>query len=75
MMRQTTNMFEQAVKAVYGAWKKERHPPGGRCPDEERLACFMDDLLDEQEMQAVRRHVIYCEECCGKITFLLRSCA
>jgi hypothetical protein len=51
--------------------------PGGRrgrcCPDEERLAAFVEGTLAETARETVTDHLTECEFCCGQVAFLVRA--
>ncbi len=33
------------------------------CPDEETMACYIDDLLSKEETKRVEKHIQACDRC------------
>jgi hypothetical protein len=46
---------------------------GRRCPDEARLAAFVDGALADSARDVVADHLAGCEYCCGQVGFLARA--
>jgi hypothetical protein len=46
---------------------------GRRCPDDERLAAFVEGTLAGASRETVLDHLAECEFCCGQVGFLARA--
>jgi len=57
------NNLEKAVKIVYRGWKAKRRFMGQNHPDEESLACFIEDKLSEKDKHTVLKHITSCDIC------------
>mgnify|MGYP001607286982 FL=1 len=55
--------IEKVISRVYKIWKEKFPQSAGNCPDEETLACFLEDRLPSQESQQLKDHIITCEQC------------
>lgn len=55
--------FERFAKFVYKRWKLDLGKSYELHPDEETLACFLDDKLSRQESEDVRKHLLSCDAC------------
>jgi len=54
---------EKVIKIVYRRWKKDSPVLELKHPDENVLACYLDDKLSAQEKEAVKNHLIACDIC------------
>jgi len=55
--------LERLIKAVYRKWRSGRAQPGGGHPDEESLACFLENRLPLEEQERIKAHLINCDSC------------
>ena len=57
------NYFEKIIKIVYEEWKEvdRRHPQ--EHPDEEELACFLEDKLALPDKKLMQKHLLSCDLC------------
>ncbi len=55
--------LEKLIKLVYKKWKSAQPKTGDMHPDEETLACFLENRLSEAENEGVRQHLISCDRC------------
>jgi len=63
---------DKIIKAVYKKWK-EANPAADAHPDEEVLACFLENKLSKEEAERVREHLIACDACAGIIAVQMGS--
>lgn len=55
---------ELFIKHIFRNWKKRNKISQGlSCPDEESLACFMDNKLSRQEANELKLHILNCKDC------------
>ncbi len=47
--------------------------PGWRCPDEERLAAWVEGRLPADLRESLENHLADCDFCCGQVGFLSRA--
>jgi hypothetical protein len=57
------NYFEQIVKLIYREHKKANRFQGQEHPDEENLACFLENKLSLFEKELVQKHLLSCDLC------------
>jgi len=57
------NKLEDLIKLAYRKWKKDSPRAQENHPDEETLACFVENKLSEEENESVCAHLIACYSC------------
>src|SRR3989338_2361153 len=55
--------IEKLIKLVYRQWKEDSPPIEARHPDEEVLACFLENRLSPEENEEIKTHLIICDTC------------
>ncbi len=55
--------IEKFIKTVYEKWKNQQPQAQGVHPDEEDIACFLENKLSDQECETVKNHLIHCDRC------------
>jgi len=45
-------------------------PTTGKCPDEAKLACFLEGTMDEKEKESIAEHLVLCSKCCDYLVSL-----
>ncbi len=55
--------MEELVKAVYRRWKADNPVSGPLHPDENVLACYLEDKLDKSEKERLKAHLVHCASC------------
>lgn len=58
-----SNYLEKIIGAIYRKWKGSRGSISGQHPDEEALACFLEDRLPKAERLLIERHLVSCNFC------------
>lgn len=67
------NKLENLIKAVYKRWKADNlKVAAGPHPDEQDLACFLENRLSAEETECLKAHLINCESCAEIITAQLK---
>lgn len=55
--------IEQFIKSIYKKWKAQQPQTQGPHPDEEDIACFLENKLSKQECEVIKLHLINCDRC------------
>lgn len=55
--------LEKITRIIYKDWKRVRSYKGKDHPDEESLACFLEDKLAESEKDCIQKHILSCDQC------------
>ncbi len=55
--------LEKLIKIVYKKHKTDFLVKGENHPDEENLACFIENLLSPDETKLIKEHLIHCDFC------------
>lgn len=55
--------LEKLIKAVYKRWKADNPKVDQLHPDEETIACFLEDRLSQAENERMKEHLINCNSC------------
>ena len=66
------NYFEKIVKIIYGEWKIANRFIGQDHPDEESLACFIEDKLPGLEKSLIQKHLLGCDLCAEYLSTQLK---
>jgi hypothetical protein len=66
-------MSEHDLTALLSAASRSGARRGRRCPDEARLAAFVDGTLADAARDSVVSHLADCAFCCGQVGFLARA--
>ena len=64
--------LERLIKLVYRNWKISQPKPKEEHPDEEVLACFLEDKLEQEEKERVVGHLLGCESCADAVTLSIK---
>lgn len=64
--------LEKLVKAVYRRWKTDRAQLETAHPDEEAMACFLENQLPRRKSKIIKTHLIACDICAEKMALNLR---
>lgn len=57
------NKLEGLIRLAYRKWREDSPRAEGDHPDEEAIACFLEDKLSEEEGERVCAHLIACQSC------------
>lgn len=57
------NYFEKITRVIYKEWKGTLRYTGKDHPDEESLACLLEDKLSRSEKEIVQKHLLSCGSC------------
>ncbi len=55
--------LEKLIKLVYKRWKSDNYQMQKSHPDEEMLACFIENRLSPEENEAIKLHLLNCDSC------------
>lgn len=66
------NRSESTIKAIYKKWKGLRKAQPSAHPDEESLACFLENKLPRKEHNDLQAHLLACEQCAKFVAADLR---
>lgn len=64
--------LEKLIKLVYKKWRAGSVGTLGQHPDEETVACFLEDKLSPQEKEDVAQHIMSCDDCAEIVDLQLR---
>lgn len=64
--------IEELIKAVYQKWKADNPVTGSTHPDENLLACYLDDKLEKQERERLQDHLVHCPACAEAVAISLK---
>ncbi len=67
-----SNYLEKITKIIYRQWKAARSFTGKNHPNEENLACFLEDKLSAKDKDMVQEHLISCDMCAEYISTQLK---
>jgi len=57
------NYFEKIIGIIYRKWKGSGGLITGEHPDEEALACFLEDKLSRADRLLIEKHLVSCSSC------------
>lgn len=63
---------DKLIRAIYKRWKAGQPGIQEAHPDEETLACFLDNRLSREESEGIKAHLIACDSCAELIAIQLR---
>lgn len=66
------NNFEKIVKKIYRERKDELRYTGKDHPDEESLACLLEDKLSRLEKNIIQKHLLSCDSCAEYLSTQLK---
>lgn len=66
------NYFEKITRVIYKEWKSSRSFKGTDHPDEEFLACFIEDKLSRQDIDLIQKHILSCSQCAQYLSIQLK---
>jgi len=64
--------LEKIIKKVYRDWKAQNARCAAAHPDEETLACFLEERLEQKAAEEVRLHLLACAPCAEALALQLR---
>ncbi len=64
--------LEKLIRAVYKIWKVNQSVAKESHPDEETIACFLENKLSAQESGQIKAHLISCDTCAEVIAVQLK---
>ncbi|MDD5165787.1 MAG: hypothetical protein PHQ57_00150 [Candidatus Omnitrophica bacterium] len=64
--------IEKIIKAIYKKWKSAFGISTEEHPDEEAIACFLEDRLSRQEKEDIKAHLINCDACAEVATLQMK---
>jgi hypothetical protein len=67
--------LEKLIKVVYRKWRGDLSVAEEAHPDEETLACFLENRLSRQESESLKTHLINCDACAEKVAMQLKILA
>lgn len=59
--------LERIIQLVYKKWRAEKGRITAPHPDEEALACFLENKLTEKESKTIKEHIINCDRCSERV--------
>jgi hypothetical protein len=68
-----TAMDEKELTRRLRAWEPARDHAGWRCPDEARLAAYVEHRLPVTDQARIEAHLADCAACLGQVAFLIRQ--
>lgn len=68
-MDNNQDALDLGIKEAVGGRK---HKKPGPCPDEETLACYLENRLGEKERERIEAHLAGCLDCCDEVIALNR---
>ncbi|PIQ88183.1 MAG: hypothetical protein COV73_00200 [Candidatus Omnitrophica bacterium CG11_big_fil_rev_8_21_14_0_20_43_6] len=66
------NYFEQIAKVIYREWKAANRFTGRNHPNEETLACFLEDKLSLPDKKLIHKHLLSCDSCAEYLSTQLK---
>lgn len=57
------NYLEKLTRVIYKEWKGSRSQKALDHPDEESLACFLEDKLPAEAKDVILKHLLICDKC------------
>ena len=69
---QMQDKIEKLIKSVYRKWRAGLPQAQEPHPDEESIACFLEDRLSQEENERIITHLIGCDECAENIAAQLK---
>ena len=66
------NCIEKITRIIYRQWKAAQRFTGQDHPNEESLACFLEDKLCAKDKDMVQKHLIGCDMCAEYINIQLK---
>ena len=69
---QMQDKLEKLIKLVYKKWQGSQPQVQEPHPDQEAMACFLEDRLSQEENERIIAHLIGCDECAEIIATQLR---
>ncbi len=64
--------FEKITGLIYKEWKNSHLYTGNDHPDEERLACFLEDKLSMADKDIIQKHLLSCDLCAEYLSTQLK---
>lgn len=65
--------MEKLIKLVYRRWKTDHSITDPVHPDEETLACFLENRLPQKENKKIQAHLVRCPDCAKIISACLNT--
>ncbi|MBM3245795.1 MAG: hypothetical protein FJZ13_00490 [Candidatus Omnitrophica bacterium] len=64
--------FEKLIQSAYGKWKAAQKRPQEAHPDEESMACFLENRLPAPEAERIKAHLVACDSCAELLELQLK---
>ncbi|MCK9602931.1 MAG: zf-HC2 domain-containing protein [Candidatus Omnitrophica bacterium] len=64
--------IEKLIKVIYKKWKSAFGISTQEHPDEEAIACFLEDRLSRQEKEEMKAHLVNCDACAEVATLQMK---
>ncbi len=64
---------ERLIKLIYKKWKSAHPTAASGCPDEEDLACFLENRLSPDENKNTQAHLVKCDNCAAIVSGQLKG--
>lgn len=64
---------EAFLKSLYLKWKEASIPHASSHPDDETLACFLEEKLPAQETERIKEHLLACKDCAELVILQLET--
>jgi len=64
--------LEKLIGVVYKKWKADQSPSQESHPDEEEIACFLENKLSAQDSKHIKMHLISCARCAEVVSVQLK---
>ncbi|MFC1804428.1 hypothetical protein ACFLZ3_01195 [Candidatus Omnitrophota bacterium] len=64
--------IEQLARFAYRRWRSDT-PRAGAHPEEEAIACFLEDKLSKKESEEIKVHLVSCDRCLEAAALHIRS--
>jgi len=66
------NQLEKITRIIYKEWKSSQLYTGKDHPNEERLACFLEDKLSRHDKEIIQKHLLSCDLCAEYLSAQLK---
>jgi hypothetical protein len=66
------NKLEKLIKMVYKKWRSDIPGLQEPHPDEQAIACFLENRLSKNESESIKMHLINCDICAERVAMQLK---
>lgn len=71
-MSEKLDKLQRLIKAAYRKWKLSYNKIHEQHPDEDILACFLENRLSSQEEEDIKAHLISCDSCAEAVAIQMQ---